>query len=173
MTVRSIMSMYVFMCQPEVTAMAKSMVKSGTQRRVYVLPDELVGRILAFQRDTGLPSETEAARRLLDEALKRRDTYKSIIERFLNRFKEIRILSDVAKEVLAGHPLISTIRFEDDAIHFRLINDCKITINTDGVVDVEDDKQGRVLWGEENKAVVKENVDDRHSDRSRSSASED
>ena len=154
--------------------MAKSMVKSSTQRRVYVLPDELVGRILAFQRETGSPSETEAARRLLDEALKRRDTYKSIIERFLNRFKEIHILSDVAKEVLAGHPLISTIRFEDDAIHFRLINNCKITINTDGVVDVEDDKQGRVRWGEkENKAVVKENVDDRHFDRSRSSASED
>jgi hypothetical protein len=126
--------------------MAKSMAKSGTQRRVYVLPNELVGRILAFQRDTGLPSETEAARRLLDEALKRRDTYESIIDRFLNRFKEIRILSDVAKEVLAGHPLVSTIRFEDDAIDFRLINGCKITIKNDGAVDIFNAEQSKVLW---------------------------
>ena len=133
--------------------MAKSMARSGTQRRVYVLPEELVGRILAFQRETGLPSETEAARRLLDEGLKRHDTYKSIIDRFLNRFKEIRILSDAAKEVLAGHPLISTIRFEDNAIHFRLINHWKITVNTSGAVDIVDDQGDKVPWGEkENEA---------------------
>jgi hypothetical protein len=129
--------------------MARTMARPGTQRRVYVLPDELVGRISAFQRDTGLPSETEAARRLLDEALKRRDTHESIIDRFLNRFKEIRILSDVAKEVLAGHPLVSTIRFEDDAIDFRLINGCKITIKNDGAVDIFNAEQSKVLWEKE------------------------
>lgn len=39
------------------------------QRRVYVLPAELVDRIRAYGHETGCRSEVEAARRLLDDAL--------------------------------------------------------------------------------------------------------
>ena len=45
------------------------MAREGTERRVYVLPAELVERIRSFQRDERLPSETEAARQLLELAL--------------------------------------------------------------------------------------------------------
>ncbi len=39
------------------------------QRRVYVLPKEMVERIHAYGHDTGCLSEVEAVRRLLAEAL--------------------------------------------------------------------------------------------------------
>lgn len=94
--------------------------KESAQRRVYVLPTELVDRIVAFQNEKGLPSEVEAARRLLDEALKTRDTDETIIKRFLSRLKDIRIPSEVAKDVLVGHPLVTNIQFARDSVIFDL-----------------------------------------------------
>ncbi len=42
----------------------------GTARRkVYVLPNEMVERVRQYTKDKGIPSETEAVRRLLAKAL--------------------------------------------------------------------------------------------------------
>jgi hypothetical protein len=122
--------------------------KPGTQRRVYVLPDELVNRILEFQQEKGISSETEAARRLLDDALKSRDSYLTITTRFLDRLKDLRIPAEVAREVLAGHPLISAITFENDAIMFRLKDGWEITIGVEGQVHVQDSYGNKVEWPE-------------------------
>lgn len=122
--------------------------KPGTQRRVYVLPDELVNRILQFQQEKGISSETEAARRLLDDALKSRDSYLTITQRFLDRLKDLRIPAEVAREVLAGHPLIASITFENDVIMFRLKDGWEITIGADGEVQVQDASGNRVAWHE-------------------------
>jgi hypothetical protein len=89
-------------------------VKEKTQRRVYVLPAELVGRIVAYQNEVGLSSEVEAARRLLDAALKSRDTYSTLIARFRSRLTETRIPAEIAKDVLVGHPLVERISFKED-----------------------------------------------------------
>jgi hypothetical protein len=106
--------------------------KERTQRRVYVLPTELVDRIVAFQNEMGLSSEVEAARRLLDEALKHRDDAFAIIRRFQERLKDTKLMSDIARDVLLGHPLVKQIGIENDRINFSLASGDEILISKDG-----------------------------------------
>lgn len=97
-----------------------------TQRRVYVLPTELVERIGAFQSELGLASEVEAARRLLDEALKRRDTFDTITGRLIAQIKKVRSLRDAAKEILVDHPLVTQLSFDLFALRFTLSNSIRV-----------------------------------------------
>jgi hypothetical protein len=129
--------------------------KEKTQRRVYVLPAELVDRIVAFQNETGLTSEVEAARRLLDDALKSRDTYKTILTRFLSRLAQTRIPSEIAKEVLVGHPLIQRIKFIDDGIEFGMKGGFEITISKDGKYVVLDENENLVEQSSSRKPLKK------------------
>ena len=108
--------------------------KEPTQRRVYVLPSELVDRIVEFQTEKGLPSEVEAVRRLLDEALKHRDTESTVIRRFLSRLDNIRITSEVARDVLVGHPLITEVSFGRDNVTFSMKGYGKFRIYEDKTV---------------------------------------
>jgi hypothetical protein len=98
-----------------------------TQRRVYVLPTELVERITAFQTRMGLASEVEAARRLLDEALMHREDAEQIIKNFTQKMKETKILSDIAKDVLVGHPKVSQIQFDGPSVRVSLTDGEEIT----------------------------------------------
>lgn len=118
--------------------------KDKGQRRVYVLPNDLVERIVEYQQDMGIGSEVEAARRLLDEALKRRDDWRKITSRFAERLKETRVLTDIAKDVLMGHPLVRGINFEADALKFGLITGETVTVRQNGEVSAEDEN-GRAL----------------------------
>ncbi|MGP2493530.1 hypothetical protein ACTDI4_18105 [Mesorhizobium sp. PUT5] len=118
--------------------------KEKTQRRVYVLPVELVERITAFQQDMGLQSEVEAARKLLDEALKRRDDWRAITRRFQEKLKETRMLTDIAGEVLVGHPLVEGINFASDSITFKLTTGETVTVNKDGTTFAIDDYQNPI-----------------------------
>lgn len=115
--------------------------KEKPQRRVYVLPSELVDRIVAYQNEMGLQSEVEAARRLLHEALKSRDDWRSIVRRFKDRLAETRVLSDIAKDVLMGHPLVTQINMLGDAIQFVLKTGESVTIHALGVVEAYDEHQ--------------------------------
>lgn len=92
---------------------------SGPKRRVYDLPQELVDRIVEFQKDRGLPSEVEAVRRLLDQALKGRDTIESIVGRYLTALGPGVESGEAAGAVLSGHPLVRAIDFEVDGIAFK------------------------------------------------------
>ncbi|MBE0559925.1 MAG: hypothetical protein IH622_03705 [Ochrobactrum anthropi] len=112
--------------------------KEKTQRRVYVLPTDLVERIVAYQQDMGLPSEVEAARRLLDEALMRRDDWRAITNRFLEKLKETRVMSDIAKDILVGHPLVSQVRMDPGTIKFDLTSGETIEITNNGLVTATD-----------------------------------
>jgi hypothetical protein len=110
-------------------------------RRVYALPQDLVDRIVEFQREKGYPSEVEAVRRLLDEALKYRDTTDKIVSRFMSRLRSMRITSEVAKDVLVAHPLISTLSFGQDHVSFAMKDRLyEVTIYDSGAVSVA--KQG-------------------------------
>ena len=109
------------------------------QRRVYVLPSELVERIVAFQVEKNYPSEVEAVRKLLDEALLHRDTAETIIQRFRSRLEKLKMPAEVAKDVLVGHPLVSDIAFEKDAIAFTLNNSETYRITESGLTQY---KQG-------------------------------
>lgn len=106
--------------------------KSKFQRRVYLLDNELVARIVAYQEMLGLASEAEAARRLIDEALKSKDNYKTILERFRTTLKTVPVLAEAAKEVLVGHPLVTRIEFLPDYIGFTLKDGYQGSIRANG-----------------------------------------
>jgi len=88
--------------------------KDRAQRRVYVLPNDLVDRVVAYQSAMGLPSEVEAVRRLLDSALQHRDTLPQILDRLRERFKTEKDLRILAAEVLMPHALITSVRFDSE-----------------------------------------------------------
>lgn len=51
-------------------AIRESRPRPDVDRRVYVLPAEMVARVLRYQADRGLPSEVAAVRELLAEGLR-------------------------------------------------------------------------------------------------------
>ena len=53
--------------------------RDATERRVYNLPTALVLKLRAFQATQNIPSETEAARRLIEAALQARETVFDIL----------------------------------------------------------------------------------------------
>lgn len=119
--------------------------KEKTQRRVYVLPTELVERLVAYQEAMGLQSEVEAARRLLDEALKHRDDWLAITRRFQEKLKETRMMSDIAKDVLMGHPLVNNIGIGAGSISFALTTGESVTIFSDGDARAKDRRGTEIL----------------------------
>lgn len=106
--------------------------KDSTQRRVYVLPAELVERVIQYQSDMKLPSEVEAVRRLLDDALQLREDWKSLARRFLTKVAKTGMLTDVAKELLVGHPIVRNIEFGNRAISFTTTAGEVVTITSEG-----------------------------------------
>lgn len=106
--------------------------KDGSQRRVYSLPTELVDRIVQFQNEKGFSSEVEAVRRLLDEALLHRDDKEAIIRRFVSKLQNVKIPSEVAKDVLVGHPLIKEISFDKDTVSFTIKDGWQVKIDAKG-----------------------------------------
>lgn len=112
--------------------------KDKTQRRVYVLPTELVDRIVAYQHQVGLSSEVEAARRLLDDALKQRDTFLTITTKFIEKRNETKSFRDAARDTLADHPLVTNIQFHEDGIRFALKNGMSVLIDSWGSATVYD-----------------------------------
>lgn len=121
--------------------------KDKGQRRVYMLPSDLMERLTKYQHELGISSEAEAVRRLLDSALKSRDNPDKIIDRFLERLKEVRDLSEVAKDVLVGHPHIANIRFGTDTIDVKIKDGDEFQISLDGRVFIESGN-GRDEWQE-------------------------
>jgi hypothetical protein len=96
------------------------MAKAEMQRRVYLLPSDLVDRVVRYQTERGMKSEVEAVRRLIDEALKMRDDDEDIMGRFLTALHENRDLNDAAREVLVGHPLVTEIKFHESIIELMI-----------------------------------------------------
>ncbi|RYG87452.1 MAG: hypothetical protein EON59_07360 [Alphaproteobacteria bacterium] len=99
-----------------------------TQRRVYALPTETVERIVEYQREKGFQSEVEAVRRLLDEALKSRDTPVKLINRFLAKLEVHRVASEAAREVVVGHPLVEGLRFGKESVLIQMSGAPEVTI---------------------------------------------
>ncbi|TPJ28032.1 hypothetical protein [Mesorhizobium sp. B2-7-2] len=122
------------------------------QRRVYVLPTELVERIVAFQNEMGMPSEVEAARRLLDDALKFRDDWRSIVDRILAKtgkggVNQVGRLHEAAKEIIVGHPLVTAVTFEKRSVSFRLLTGEDVHVFPDGTVLGDDASGDKLRYG--------------------------
>lgn len=108
-------------------------------RKVYMLPRELVDRIGSFQQDKKLPSEVEAVRRLLDEALKYRDTPELIVDRIKDRLRTNGLIHSVGNDILREHPLIAVIdQGQDDCIGFSMKNGRQFRVYSSGVAEEKD-----------------------------------
>ena len=118
--------------------------KEISQRRVYVLPTELVDRIVEYQKEAGHSSEVDAVRKLLNDALEHRDDWISITRKFLSRLKNTKILSDIAKEVLVGHPNVKSIELGERSLSFRLKTGETVKINSDSTVSATDENDDPV-----------------------------
>lgn len=112
--------------------MAEDQEKPTTERRVHVLPVELLERIRTYQNDNNIPSEVEAVRRLLSEALQARDTIDDIMKQVRAYFRQDRDLRAMAKEVLSGHILVNRIDIEDSEVRFGMRNGDAGSIKRDG-----------------------------------------
>lgn len=124
-------------------------VNDKAQRRVYVLPNELVERIGEFQRELGLSSEVEAVRRLLDGALKSRDTVVRIVSRLAAQYKIVKSVRDAAKEVLIDHPLVTNIRFKDGELEFDLKDGHSVEFHSWGKATIRDDRSDLYIFFDE------------------------
>lgn len=94
--------------------------KDGMERRVYVLPADLVDRIKAYQSSQGIGSEVEAVRRLLDSALQMRDTAVDILNTLRSKHADEKDLRVLARDVLTNHTLVTKIIFGDDRVTFQI-----------------------------------------------------
>lgn len=92
--------------------------KEGIQRKVWLLPDELSDRIRAFQLSQGMGAEVVAARFLLNSALQMRDTVPDILRKLSGLHATEKDLRLLAKNVLATHPLVTSVGFEEDSVWF-------------------------------------------------------
>ena len=107
-------------------------IKEATERCVYVLPTELRERIRAYQASNGIPSEVEAARRLLDSALQMGDTITDILNKLFIKYTEERDLRVLARDVLVGHALVQEIAIGDFTLEFKLKDGSKGSFNKKG-----------------------------------------
>jgi hypothetical protein len=108
-----------------------------TERKIYVLPAEQVERIKHYQNETGISSEVEAVRRLLDIALEMRDSVESLLTKLQSRFAVEKDLRVLARDILAGHSRVRSITYPDDGLEFTLGADERGKI----------DKRGRIYIG--------------------------
>lgn len=102
--------------------MARIPKEPETERRVYVLPKELLNRMRAYQYENNIPSEVEVVRKLLDEALQARDTLDSIMIKVRDAYESERDLRLVAQNILSGHILVKYLMIADDRLEFGLRN---------------------------------------------------
>lgn len=114
--------------------------KEKSHRRVYVLPAELVDRVLAYQKARRLPSEVEAVRRLLDDALRSLDDAHSLAARFQSKMRDGLVFDDICKDVLFGHPLVKDVKFERGHVVFSMSNGDTVSFHEDGIVEINPDR---------------------------------
>ena len=121
--------------------------REKAHRRVYVLPFDLVDRIGEYQKALGLASEVEAVRRLLDDALKRRDDLVDIVGRFIAVLKDTKSLREATRSVIADHPLVKNISFAETGamVTFILVNGDYADVYDTGKATLFDPNQN--TWG--------------------------
>jgi hypothetical protein len=112
--------------------------KDLTERRVHVLPKELLQRLRAHQERMGISSEVEAVRRLLDKALQMEDTVIDILNKLKANFVDEKDLRVLARDVLSTHVLVRRMNYEDNSISFDLADGSGGKINSDGKIFTND-----------------------------------
>lgn len=107
-----------------------------TERRIHVLPKELLERVRAYQADNGISSEVEAVRRLLDMALQMRDTLDDVLRKLKLKLSEERDLRTLARDILWSHPKITGVQFGDGDLTFDFSDGSSGKIDQNGRLSV-------------------------------------
>jgi len=123
--------------------------KEGMERKVWLLPAELVDRLKSYQVDQGITSEVEAARRLLDSALQMRDTVPALLTKLRTRFAEEKDLRILARDILATHALVELVRFEDKGLIFCLKGGSRGMIGATGATFIGEGRIENDDWDRE------------------------
>jgi len=106
--------------------------KESPSRRVYVLLPEQVDEIRAYQARNGISSEVEAVRRLLEIALRLRDTIPDILKKLKARLSNEKDLRVLGRDILSMHPLVKSVHFEEDALIFTFNANDRGKIDSNG-----------------------------------------
>jgi hypothetical protein len=118
---------------------------ADTERKIYVLPAEQVERIKAYQVSSGISSEVEAVRRLLDTALEMRDTVEDLLHKLKSRFAHEKDFRVLARDVLVPHSLVHDVMIRDNEVMFRMRqNDMGKMLRDGSLFTGEADDQGYV-----------------------------
>lgn len=83
-----------------------------------LLPPAMVWRVNRYREANGLPSNEEAAKRLVKIALEERESTKDILEKLHESFKKETDLRMLARDVIASHGAMVNIRYGKDYIWF-------------------------------------------------------
>lgn len=108
--------------------------KDTIERRVYNLPADLLERLRAYQVSQGIPSEVEAARRLLHTALQMRDSVTDILSTVDAKLADEKDLRVLAGDVLSKHILVDRIRFGKGLVVFVMENGDRGMIQESGTL---------------------------------------
>ncbi|KQO99133.1 hypothetical protein ASF32_14865 [Methylobacterium sp. Leaf91] len=98
----------------------------------YVLPVEIAKRIEKYKIELGVSSDDEAAKRLIGDALNRRDTFREVIQRLIDRYKLTRSMREAAGDVIANHPLVVSMSFTDEGVKFTMSNGFSVIASPPG-----------------------------------------
>lgn len=106
------------------------------QRKIYVLPKELVERIVKFQKSHRYPSEVEAVRYLLNKALlfsQTPDELMTDVYFYLDDAEDdAKAIENMVKDLLMGHPLVSILSIQKNGYFITLENGDEYKIGKNG-----------------------------------------
>jgi len=106
-------------------------VKQAPERTALeqLFPPQLIWRISRFKDNAGLPSNEEAAKRLVKSSLDERESTKDILDKLNQMFKSERDLRILSREVIAPHAAVENIQYGKDYVWFSTRN------NESGAID--------------------------------------
>lgn len=103
----------------------------------FVLPQELITAIEKYKRAIGVASDDEVVRRILNEFMRRRDEMSDIVVSLLDKYKSLRSMRDAAGLVLANHPLVKAMTFNEGGVYFKLEEGLSVEATATGRIYVK------------------------------------
>jgi transcriptional regulator with XRE-family HTH domain len=103
----------------------------------FVLPQQLVDEIENYKSAVGVASSDEIVRRILDEHIRKRDEFTTIIDNLFAKYRTMRSMRDAAGLVLANHPLVTTMKFQEGGVSFELEEGIKVEATQHGTIYVK------------------------------------
>lgn len=95
-------------------------ISTGTGRRVYELPPDILDRVRSYQDEKGIASEVETVRRLIAIAFWNMDTVATIEAQLAVEFGRLKDVRLAAAAVLATHPRVMDMQFGKDSVEFTM-----------------------------------------------------